>query len=90
MENRLKVEILSVSKILRKNCPMSFLNRSLKTLRYLTRSGLSEQVIESMTQIFTNFYSKNVDLVVARTLFRSFKIYSSNVLVKEYRARGDI
>ena len=44
LENRLKVEILSVSKILRKNCPMSFLNRSLKALRYLTRSGLSVQV----------------------------------------------
>ena len=60
-------------KILRKNCPMSFLNRSLKALRYLTRSGLSGQVIESMTQIFTTFYSKNVDFMVARTLFRSFK-----------------
>ena len=63
---------LKYHKIFRKNCPMSFLNRSLKALRYLTRSGLSVQVIESMTQIFTTFYSKNVDFMVARTLFRSF------------------
>ena len=33
-------------KILRKNCPMSFLNRSLKALRYLTRSGSPIQVLE--------------------------------------------
>ena len=65
---------LQLSKILRKNCPMSFLNRSLKALRYLTRSGLSVQVIESMTQIFTTFYSKNVGFMVARTLFRSLLI----------------
>ena len=63
---------LNLSKIFRKNCPMSFLNRSLKALRYLTTSGLSVQVNESMTQIFSTFYSKNVDFMVARTLFRSF------------------
>ena len=53
---------------------MSFLNRSLKALRYLTRSGLNVQVIESMTQIFTTFYNKNVDFMTARTLFRSLLI----------------
>ena len=37
---------LHSSKIFRKNCPMSFLNRSLKALRYLTRNGSPIQVLE--------------------------------------------